>query len=154
MVNSIMSSGDVPKLRVFCLIIFFSAALLSAPIEIVASTPDQSDAHSGFQCPGRVPNQPRPTTKADLGDVTRKARRLPKPTYPKSAKAAGAYGTVKVEIVIAVNTGSVVWAQVISGHDLLKAAVAEVMCGARFYPTNDADGYVSGFLTYRFSRSR
>ena len=90
----------------------------------------------------------------ELGDVTKKALQLPPPKYPQLAKTAGANGNVKAQVVIDINSGVVVWAETISGHPLLQAAVRDVVCKARFAPVFDADGLVSGFLTYRFVRRR
>jgi len=104
----------------------------------------------GFKCG----NQIRPQSKMNLGDVTKKALQLPRPKYPQVAKTAGAYGNVKVQVVIDMNSGAVVWAQTITGHPLLQAAASDVACKARFAPIFDADGFVSGFLTYRFARRR
>ena len=109
---------------------------------------------AGFQCQGKDADQPRLNAKLKLGDVTKKAIQLPRPLHPQLAKAAGLYGNVKAEVVIDINSGSVMWAQVISGHSLLKAAVRDVVCRARFVPTNDVDGHASGILTYRFGRRR
>ena len=90
----------------------------------------------------------------NLGDVTKKALQLPRPKYPQLAKTAGANGSVKEQVIIDINSGVVVWAETISGHPLLQAAVRDVVCRARFAPVFDADGFVSGFLIYRFARRR
>ena len=90
----------------------------------------------------------------DLGDVTKKALQLPRPKYPQLAKTAGASGDVKAQVVIDINSGAVVWAQTISGHPLLRSAVRDVVCKARFARVNDVDGFVAGTLTYRFARRR
>jgi hypothetical protein len=108
----------------------------------------------GFRCGDKESNQARPVAKMDLGDVTKKALRLPRPKNPQLAKTAGSYGNVKAQVVIDVNAGAVVWAQTISGHPLLQAAVRDVVCEARFAPVFDANGFVNGTLTYRFARRR
>jgi TonB family protein len=107
----------------------------------------------GFRCPDRNVSA-RPSAKINLGDVTNKALYLPRPKYPTLAKTSGIYGPVKTEVVIDINSGQVVWAFVVSGHPLLKSAVSDVVCRARFAPTNDADGLASGSITYRFARRR
>ena len=109
---------------------------------------------NGFQCGNIGSTETRPLTKMDFGDVTKKALRLPRPKYPQIAKSIGAYGNVKAQVVIHINTGTVAWAQTISGHPLLQAAVRDVVCKARFVPVNDVDGFVAGTLTYRFARRR
>ena len=90
----------------------------------------------------------------DLGEVTKKAVQLPRPRYPQLAKTAGAYGNVKAQVAIDINTGAVVWAQTVSGHPLLQAAVRDVVCKARFAPLLDANGFVGGTVTYHFARRR
>ena len=85
-----------------------------------------------------------------LGDVTRKALVLPQPEYPRAAWAARVSGDVKVEVVIDINSGRVAWARVLDSPPLLQDAVRDVVCQARFSPTNDVDGRVSGILIYRF----
>jgi outer membrane biosynthesis protein TonB len=109
---------------------------------------------SGFGCGNKESNQTRPVTKIDLGDVTKKARQLPRPKYPQLANTAGASGIVNAQVVIDINSGAVVWAQTISGHPLLQAAVRDVVCRARFVPMFDANGFVGGTLVYRFARRR
>ena len=106
----------------------------------------------GFQCSEKATN--RFNAKFDLGDLTKKAVQLPRPKYPQLARTSGAYGNVKAQVVIDVNSGVVVWAQTISGHQLLQAAVRDVVCKARFVAINDVDGFVAGTLTYRFARRR
>jgi hypothetical protein len=61
---------------------------------------------------------------------------------------------VKALIVVDLNSGRTVWAQMISGHSQLQAAVKSVVCSARFASTYDVDGFASGILTYRFARRR
>ena len=109
---------------------------------------------AGFRCSNKESDQSRPQVKLNLGDVTKKALQLPRPKYPQLAKTAGANGSAKAQVVIDINSGVVVWAETISGHPLLQAAVRDVVCRARFAPVFDADGFVSGFLTYRFARRR
>ena len=106
----------------------------------------------GFQCGNKGTN--RPIAKIELGDLTKKAIHLPRPKYPQLAKTSGVYGNVTAQVVIDMNSGAVVWAQTISGHPLLQAAVRDVVCKARFVHMNDVDGFVAGTLTYRFARLR
>ena len=114
----------------------------------------QTQGAVGFQCPTGESNQPRPNFRIRLGDVTKKALELPPPIYPRTARFARISGVVKAEVVININTGKVVWARTLNGHDLLQDAVRDVVCRARFAPVNDADGYVGGIITYRFGRRK
>lgn len=130
------------KAGLLCLMLLLADRLCVAQVE-----------NRGFQCPGGE-SIPPPNTKMNLADVTKKATHLPRPKYPQLAKAAGVYGNVKAQVIIDMNSGTVVWADVISGHPLLQGAVRNVVCQARFVPTNDVYGRVSGFITYRFARRR
>ena len=89
-----------------------------------------------------------------LGDVTKKARVLPKPKYPREAKNARISGIVRAEVVIDIHSGEVVWAKIDNGHPLLREAVKDVVCRAQFYPTfiNSPPIRVGGIITYRFGR--
>lgn len=109
--------------------------------------------HSGFRCPDRTVSA-RPDAKINLGDVTKKAVYLPRPKPLTLAKTSRMFGPVKTEVVIDINSGRVVWAFVTSDHPLLSLAVSDAVCRARFAPTYDVDGLVSGSITYRFARRR
>ena len=108
----------------------------------------------GFDCPSGESNPNPPEVKLILGDVTKKARVLPKPAYPRQARAAKISGVVRAEVVIDVHTGDVVWAKAGDGHPLLREAVKRVVCGAQFYPTIiiSPPMRVGGIITYRFGR--
>jgi hypothetical protein len=108
----------------------------------------------GFNCPDRELNQARPDTKLNLGDVTRKAIELPRPEYWRWARGSRVSGSAQAEVVIDVNSGKVVWARLLNGHPLLQVAVGDVVCRARFAPTNDVDGRARGIITYRVGRRR
>jgi outer membrane biosynthesis protein TonB len=116
---------------------------------------DESEVVSvGFDCPSGESNPNRPEAKLSLGDVTKKARVLPKPAYPRQARAAKISGVVRAEVVIDMHSGRVAWARVGGGHPLLREAVKGVVCGAQFYPviTNGPPFSVSGIITYRFGK--
>jgi len=141
----------------FTLTTLCAAVLLCCASYVALSaraTPSDSALQSeGFECLLKEPSPP-PETKLDLGDVTNKALQLPAPRYPGLAKTSGVDRNVKAEVVVDINSGRVVWAKIISGQPLLKAAVSDVVCKARFAPTYDVDGFVSGALIYRFARLR
>lgn len=85
------------------------------------------------------------------GVVNGKALGIPKPGYPAAARAVGARGSVQVKILID-EEGSVISAEAISGHPLLRQASVEAARGAKFSPTM-LDGIpvrVSGVLVYVF----
>ena len=108
----------------------------------------------GFKCPDRELNHARPDTKMHLGDVTKKALELPQPEYWRWARGARVSGAAQAEVVIDINSGKVVWARLLNGHPLLQVAVSHVVCRARFAPTNDVNGRVSGIITYKAGRRR
>jgi len=73
------------------------------------------------------------------------------PVYPPVAKAAGAQGTVAVEIVIN-ETGEVISAKAVEGHPLLHQASVEAARQWQFKPT-EVDGNpvkVTGRVTFNF----
>ena len=136
-------------LGVFCLILFVVSDLSVGQQNERTPTGGDSDLDTGFQCRGKA-KQSRPSTKINLGELTKKALRLPQPRYPQLAKDSGVSGPVTVEVVVSLNSGAVVWTQVLTGHPLLRAAVNDAACRARFAGTYDVDGYGSGRLTTRF----
>lgn len=143
------------KTRILCLTLFLGTGVCIAQAgRNLSSARQKKVTPVGSQCPDGETNQPRPSVKLYLGDVTKKALELPQPEYPQKAKAAGVSGIVKVEVVIDINSGRVVWARVLNGHPLLQEAVRNVMCRVRFTHTNDVDGRASGIVTFRFGRRR
>jgi hypothetical protein len=108
----------------------------------------------GFRCPDREMNQPRPETKLDLGDVTKKAVELPRPDSSRWSRGSRITGIAQAEVVIDINSGKVVWARLLNGHPLLRLSVGDVVCRARFSPTYDVDGRARGVITYRAVRRR
>lgn len=85
------------------------------------------------------------------GVLNGKATSLPKPPYPAAARAVRAAGSVSVQVVIS-ETGSVISANAVSGHPLLKSAAESAARGARFSPTmlSGQPVKVSGVITYNF----
>lgn len=95
---------------------------------------------------------PKPVPKTVSGGVLNgKATSLPKPGYPPAAKAVRAGGAVSVQVLIS-ETGSVISANAVSGHPLLRAAAEGAARGARFSPTllSGQPVKVSGVITYNF----
>lgn len=85
------------------------------------------------------------------GVLNGKAISKPQPLYPSLAKAARTQGTVAVKVVVD-ETGSVVSAEAVSGHPLLRAAAVAAARQAKFSPTllSGKPVKVSGLLTYNF----
>lgn len=95
---------------------------------------------------------PKPAPKTVSGGVLNgKATSLPKPPYPAAAKAVRAGGAVSVQVLIS-ESGSVISANAVSGHPLLRAAAEGAARGARFSPTmlSGQAVKVSGVITYNF----
>jgi TonB family protein len=85
------------------------------------------------------------------GILNGKATSLPKPAYPRVAKAAGASGTVLVQVIVD-ETGKVTSATAVSGHPLLRQSAVQAAYQARFTPTK-LEGKpvkVSGTISYDF----
>lgn len=98
------------------------------------------------------PAQPASTQKPiSSGVLNGKALNLPKPDYSSTARAAGASGTVVVEVTVD-ETGKVIAAKAISGHPMLRAAAVNAARLARFAPTklSGQPVKVAGVITYNF----
>lgn len=111
-----------------------------------SSTGDDDDA------PPPPKPTPKPVPKTVSGGVLNgKATSLPKPAYPAAAKAVRAGGAVSVQVLIS-ESGSVISANAVSGHPLLRAAAEGAARGARFSPTllSGQPVKVSGVITYNF----
>jgi TonB family protein len=85
------------------------------------------------------------------GVLNGKAVSKPQPEYPPIARAAGASGTVAVQILVD-EKGKVVSASAVSGHPLLQQAAVAAAREARFSPTllSGQPVKVSGVVTYNF----
>lgn len=95
---------------------------------------------------------PKPAPKTVSGGVLNgKATSLPRPAYPPAARAVRASGAVSVQVLIS-ESGSVISANAVSGHPLLRAAAEGAARGARFSPTllSGQPVKVSGVITYNF----
>jgi len=80
-----------------------------------------------------------------------KAISLPKPSYPAEAKEKRIAGVVAIEVVID-ETGRVIWAKAIEGHELLQEAAIKAACNARYSPMEISGRAVkaSGVIAYNF----
>lgn len=85
------------------------------------------------------------------GVLNGKAIVLPRPEYPAEAQAAGASGTVVVQVTID-ESGMVISARAISGHPALRQAAVNAANQARFSPTSlmGEPMKVTGVITYNF----
>lgn len=85
------------------------------------------------------------------GVLNGKAISKPQPAYPLTAKAAHTQGTVVVKVLVD-ETGSVVSAEAVSGHPLLRPAAIAAARQAKFSPTllSGKPVKLSGLLTYNF----
>lgn len=79
---------------------------------------------------------------------------LPSPEYPAAAKAVGAAGKVRIEVVID-EKGNVADAKAVSGHVLLRQASEKAAREAKFKPTllNGEAVKVTGVVVYNFALS-
>lgn len=85
------------------------------------------------------------------GVINGKATSLPKPAFPAAAKAVNASGAVNVQVLIN-EEGSVVSANAVSGHPLLRQAAEQAALGAKFKPTllSGQPVKVNGIIVYNF----
>ncbi|MDQ2973888.1 MAG: energy transducer TonB [Acidobacteriota bacterium] len=104
---------------------------------------------------GQDPAAPRPTKRRAIsgGVLNGKAISLPQPEYPAEAKAAGAAGSVAVQVTID-EQGTVVSAQAVSGHPTLQQSAVNAALQARFTPTSlmGEPVKVTGVIVYNFAR--
>ena len=110
------------------------------------------DDEGGAPPPKAPPPAPKPPSKPISGGVLNgKALSLPKPGYPAAARSVHASGTVTVQVTIS-ESGSVISANAVSGHPLLRAAAEQAARGARFSPTllSGQPVKVTGVITYNF----
>lgn len=89
------------------------------------------------------------------GLLNGKARKLPQPAYPRTARAIGAAGQVGVKVLVD-ETGTVVSARAVSGHPLLRGSAVQAARGAIFEPAslNNKPIMVIGMIIYRFREGR
>lgn len=99
------------------------------------------------------PSKPAAPKTISLGVINGKAAHLPRPVYSAIAKAAHAFGTVPVQVLID-ESGKVVSAHAIGGHPLLQRESVQAAYQARFTPTllSNQPVKVSGVITYNFVR--
>ena len=90
-------------------------------------------------------------TTVSGGVLNEKAILLPKPDYPRAARAVRASGVVAVQILVD-ERGIVSSATAVSGHPLLKMAAVEAAKKAIFEPTvmSGKTYKLSGTLTFNF----
>ncbi|REJ78982.1 MAG: TonB family protein [Acidobacteria bacterium] len=101
--------------------------------------------------PPPPPPPPAVPKRISKGVVNGSAVSLPKPAYPAAARAVNAKGSVNVAIVIS-KDGSVISANAVSGHPLLRSAAVSAARRARFRPTllSGQPVEVSGVIVYNF----
>lgn len=94
---------------------------------------------------------PKPRAKVSAGIANSRAITMIKPVYSREARAAGASGTVTVQIVFD-ETGKVIWAQAVSGHPQLQKAAEDAAWQTKFTPTilSGEPVKTSGILVYNF----
>lgn len=85
------------------------------------------------------------------GVINGKALKLPRPDYPRAARAVRASGAVVIQVLI-IEDGTVFSAEPVSGHPLLRMAARQAACEAKFSPTSLEGSLVrvSGVITYNF----
>jgi TonB family protein len=116
----------------------------SGVVTVVGSASD-----SGAGTAGTTPFHPDVISG---GVMNGKAKSLPAPEYPASAKAARASGSVMVNVTVD-EEGNVISAEAKSGHPLLRAAAVAAARQAKF-PRTKLSGRpvkVSGVLVYTFA---
>ena len=106
-----------------------------------------SDTPQPTLLPGRTPR------RVAGGVLNGRAISLPQPPYPPVARAAGASGPVRVQVLVD-ESGNVIAARAMNGHPLLQNAAERAARSARFSPTllGGQPVKVSGVIVYNFVR--
>ncbi|MGC2238498.1 MAG: TonB family protein [Pyrinomonadaceae bacterium] len=128
-------SGLLPAVL---LVLFAGIACKNIPFAEKDSTPRNSETPFSNRTP------PPETSKETLNET---ATSLPKPVYPKAAKAVRASGEVKVEVEVD-EKGNVTSAKSVSGHPLLRQAAEQAAKQAKFKPSAEK---VNGVIVYNFT---
>lgn len=99
-----------------------------------------------------ISSDPRARGAISGGVLNGKAISLPKPIYPSAARTVKASGDVVVRVLVD-EDGSVINAQAISGHVLLRPAAVAAARQAKFTPTKLAGKpvKVTGIINYTFT---
>jgi TonB family protein len=86
------------------------------------------------------------------GVLNGKATSLVKPAYPPAARAVRANGTVNVQVVVD-EKGTVVSANAVSGHPLLRASAVAAARQSKFSPTllNGKPVKLTGVIVYNYT---
>jgi len=123
----------------------------STPREAATDTPAQKAETISTQT-SAPPAQAVPRAPLSVGQLNAKAVKLPKPSYPETARRMRIGGMVKVEVLVDEN-GRVVSAQAVSGHTLLRGEAVAAAQRAVFTPMQFSGQAVkfSGIITYTFS---
>lgn len=98
-----------------------------------------------------TPQETREIKTVSGGVVNSKAANLVKPAYPEAARAVRASGAVNVKVTID-ESGTVISAEAVSGHPLLRAASENAARASKFSPTylEGTPVKVTGIIVYNF----
>ncbi len=96
--------------------------------------------------------KPGKEQKVSLGVINGKAVNLVTPPYPAAARVIRAAGAVNVQVTID-EKGSVIAANAVSGHPLLRQAAENAARASKFHPTllSNQPVQVSGVIVYKFA---
>jgi len=99
----------------------------------------------------QTPPTPTSIKQVSGGVLNGKAQTLAKPAYPAAARAVNAEGAVSVQVLID-EEGTVVSADAVSGHPLLREAARSAAFQSKFRPTSLSGQAVkvSGVIVYNF----
>jgi TonB family protein len=92
------------------------------------------------------------TVRFSAGELSGQATKRVMPDYPPEAKYARAQGTVQVEVTVS-ESGKVIEAKVVSGHELLRGAAVEAAKKWEFKPAevSGAPVRMQGVLVFSFA---
>lgn len=114
------------------------------------TTPSVTPTVKTTPTPVQTPSSTQPET-VSAGVLNGRAVLLFQPVYPPAAKANNIGGSVNVQVLIN-ESGKVVSANAVSGHNLLKPTAEKAALSSKFSPTklNGQPVKVTGIIVYRF----
>ncbi len=121
-----------------------------SPANSSTATPTPPGTPKPSPTPSKSPANSQPSN-VNLGVMNSRASSLAKPSYPPVAKQMGASGQVVVQILVD-ESGKVVSAKAVSGHNLLRSSAENAARQSRFNPVKIDDKPVraNGTVVYNF----
>jgi protein TonB len=115
-------------------------------------TPVDTEKDDSPEIKKTIVKETKQPTMVSKGVINGQAKSLPKPAYSAAAKLVRAAGEVNVQVTID-ESGNVISAKAVSGHNLLRADAEKAARSAKFTPTylSNQPVKVTGIIIYKFA---